>query len=166
MSTLLASAYGQSKECLAVRNMNAKQRRFAEEYLKDLNATQAAIRAGYSERTAYSQGQRLLKNVEIKNAIKEVRERIQNENIATIKDIEEFLSMSMNGEIDEEVVVTVGTGEGYSEAVKVRKEISTRDRLKAADLLGKRYGLYTDKVDMTQALTIVFEDDYGDSEDY
>ena len=146
--------------------MNARQKLFVEEYLKDLNATQAAIRAGYSERTAYSQGQRLLKNVEIKNAIKEVRERIQNENIATIKDIEEFLSMSMNGEIDEEVVVTVGTGEGYSEAVKVRKEISTRDRLKAADLLGKRYGLYTDKVDMTQALTIVFEDDYGDSEDY
>lgn len=146
--------------------MNARQKLFVEEYLKDLNATQAAIRAGYSERTAYSQGQRLLKNVEIKNAIKEVRERIQNENIATIKDIEEFLSMSMNGEIDEEVVVTVGTGEGYSEAVKVRKKISTRDRLKAADLLGKRYGLYTDKVDMTQALTIVFEDDYGDSEDY
>lgn len=145
--------------------MNARQKLFVEEYLKDLNATQAAIRAGYSERTAYSQGQRLLKNVEIKNAIKEVRERIQNENIATIKDIEEFLSMSMNGEIDEEVVVTVGTGEGYSEAVKVRKEISTRDRLKAADLLGKRYGLYTDKVDMTQALTIVFEDDYGDEDD-
>lgn len=144
--------------------MNARQKLFVEEYLKDLNATQAAIRAGYSERTAYSQGQRLLKNVEIKNAIKEVRERIQNENIATIKDIEEFLSMSMNGEIDEEVVVTVGTGEGYSEAVKVRKEISTRDRLKAADLLGKRYGLYTDKVDMTQALTIVFEDDYGDED--
>lgn len=144
--------------------MNARQKLFVEEYLKDLNATQAAIRAGYSERTAYSQGQRLLKNVEIENAIKEVRERIQNENIATIKDIEEFLSMSMNGEIDEEVVVTVGTGEGYSEAVKVRKEISTRDRLKAADLLGKRYGLYTDKVDMTQALTIVFEDDYGDED--
>ena len=145
--------------------MNAKQRRFAEEYLKDLNATQAAIRSGYSERTAYSQGQRLLKNVEIKNAIKEVRESIQDGNIATIKDIEEFLSMSMNGEIDEEVVVTVGTGEGHSEAVKVRKEISTRDRLKAAELLGKRYGLYTDKVDMTQALTIVFEDDYGDEND-
>ena len=145
--------------------MNAKQRRFAEEYLKDLNATQAAIRSGYSERTAYSQGQRLLKNVEIKNAIKEVRESIQDGNIATIKDIEEFLSMSMNGEIDEEVVVTVGTGEGHSEAVKVRKEISTRDRLKAAELLGKRYGLYTEKVDMTQALTIVFEDDYGDEND-
>lgn len=145
--------------------MNAKQRRFAEEYLKDLNATQAAIRAGYSERTAYSQGQRLLKHVEIKNAIKEVRESIQDGNIATIKDIEEFLSMSMNGEIDEEIIITVGLGEGLSEAKRLRKEISAKDRLKAAELLGKRYGLYTDKVDMTQALTIVFEDDYGDEND-
>ena len=145
--------------------MNAKQRRFAEEYLKDLNATQAAIRAGYSERTAYSQGQRLLKHVEIKNAIKEVRESIQDGNIATIKDIEEFLSMSMNGEIDEEIIITVGLGEGLSEAKRLRKEISAKDRLKAAELLGKRYGLYTDKVDMTQALTIVFEDDYGDEDD-
>ncbi|TPK59048.1 MULTISPECIES: terminase small subunit [unclassified Mesorhizobium] len=46
-----------------------KQRRFVDEYLLDLNATQAAIRAGYSEKTAYSQGQRLLKNVEVQTAM-------------------------------------------------------------------------------------------------
>lgn len=53
------------------RKLNPKQCRFVQEYLVDLNATQAAIRAGYSEKTAYSQGQRLLKNVEIASAIKE-----------------------------------------------------------------------------------------------
>lgn len=52
------------------RKLNLKQCRFVQEYLIDLNATQAAIRAGYSEKTAYSQGQRLLKNVEIALAIK------------------------------------------------------------------------------------------------
>lgn len=145
--------------------MNARQELFCEEYLKDMNATQAAIRAGYSEKTAYSQGQRLLKNVEIKNKLQEIREKIQDENIATIKDIEEFLSLSMNGEMEEEVVSVVGEGEGYSKVVKSKKQISLRERLKAAELLGKRYGLYTDKVDMTQALTIVFEDDYGDEDD-
>lgn len=49
--------------------LTPKQRRFTEEYCVDFNATQAAIRAGYSKRTAYSQGQRLLKHVEIKEAI-------------------------------------------------------------------------------------------------
>jgi phage terminase small subunit len=50
-----------------------KQSLFVAEYLKDLNATQAAIRAGYSEATAYSQGQRMLKNVEVANALSEAQ---------------------------------------------------------------------------------------------
>lgn len=144
--------------------MNSKQKLFCEEYLKDFNATQAAIRAGYSKKTAYSQGQRMLKKVEIKNKIKEIREEIQNKNIATIKDIEEFLSASMNGNLDEEMVVTVGVGEGLSEIQKVRKQISAKDRIKAAELLGKRYSMWTDKVDMTGNLEIVFEDDYGEED--
>lgn len=56
--------------------LNDKQKRFALEYLKDLNATQAAIRAGYSEKTAYSIGQRLLKNVEIKALIEEEQKKV------------------------------------------------------------------------------------------
>ena len=51
--------------------LNEKQRRFAAEYLIDLNATQAATRAGYSKKTAYSQGQRLLKHAEVQEAIQE-----------------------------------------------------------------------------------------------
>lgn len=142
--------------------MNNRQQLFCEEYLKDLNATKAAIRAGYSEKTAYSQGQRLLKNVEIKNRLQEIREKIQDENIATIKDIEEFLSLSLNGEMEEEVISVVAEIEGSSKVVKTKKQISLRDRIKAAELLGKRYGLWTDKVDLSSDLTLIFEDDYGD----
>lgn len=147
--------------------MNVRQKMFVEEYLKDMNATQAAIRAGYSEKTAYSQGQRLLKNVEIKNAIKELREQIQTENIATIIDIEEFLSKSMLGEVDEEVVMTVGDGDGYGKIVKTRKEISAKDRIKAAELLGKRYGIWTDKTELTGEIDteISIKIDYGDDGD-
>lgn len=54
-------------------SLNAKTRLFVQEYLVDLNATKAAIRAGYSEKTAYSQGQRLLKNVEVQKAIEEAQ---------------------------------------------------------------------------------------------
>lgn len=138
--------------------MNARQELFCEEYLKDMNATQAAIRAGYSEKTAYSQGQRLLKNVEIKNKLQEIREKIQDENIATIKDIEEFLSLSMNGEMEEEVVSVVGEGEGYSKVVKSKKQISLRDRIKAAELLGKRYGIWTDKVELQSENVVIIDD--------
>lgn len=51
--------------------LTAKQARFVEEYLIDLNATQAAKRAGYSEKTARAQGNRLLTNVDVEHAIQE-----------------------------------------------------------------------------------------------
>lgn len=91
--------------------MNTKQEMFVNEYLIDYNATQAAIRAGYSERTARSIGQQLLTKLDIKNAIKEQREKIQNDNIATAKDVEEFLSLAMNDEIEEEQVLMSPNGE-------------------------------------------------------
>ena len=92
--------------------MNKRQERFVLEWLRDMNATKAAIRAGYSERTAYSIGQRLLKNVEIQTAIKEFHEQRQRESVATVLDVEEFLSETMRGEHKEEVVTSVGEGKG------------------------------------------------------
>ncbi len=66
-------------ETIQPPKLTPKQARFVEEYLIDLNATQAAIRAGYSPKTAYSIGQRLLKNVEIQAAIQEARGKISEE---------------------------------------------------------------------------------------
>lgn len=130
---------------MTAKGMNNRQKIFVTEYLIDFNATQAAIRAGYSEKTARSQGQRLLTNVDIKNAIKEEREKIQNKNIATAKDVEEFLSQAMNGQIDEEVLMVVGAGDGVGGVARERKELSAKDRIKAAELLGKRHALFTDR---------------------
>lgn len=140
--------------------MNAKQRRFTEEYLKDLNATQAAIRAGYSERTAYSQGQRLLKKVEIKNEIKKVQEEIRKNNIAEATEIEEYLTSVMRGEQQEETLIGQGQGEQSITSIKV----SAKDRIKAAELLGKRYGIWTEKQDITVDVPVLFEgiDDVDD----
>lgn len=72
--------------------MTAKQRAFAQEYLIDLNATQAEFRAGYSERTAHSIGPRLLENVEVKREIEEQLDRIHSHRTATAPywDEEEF----------------------------------------------------------------------------
>lgn len=135
--------------------MTPKQEKFCVEYLVDLNATQAAIRAGYSEKTAHSQGPRLLENVEVQNRIKELREREFDNSIATAKEAEAFLAKAMRGEIEEEVIVTEGQGDGFSEAKIMNKKISARDRIKAAELIGKRNQLFTDKVKVDSAVPIV-----------
>ena len=122
--------------------MNKRQERFVLEWLRDMNATKAAIRAGYSERTAYSIGQRLLKNVEIQTTIKEFHEQRQRESIATVLDVEEFLSETMRGEHKEEVVTSVGEGKGVFHNEIVRKQVSMKDRIRAAELLGKRFGMF------------------------
>ena len=135
--------------------LNNRQKAFISEYIKDKNATQAAIRAGYSEKTAYSQGQRLLKKAEIKSAIDDLFKKVRDENIAEAKEVEEFLSLMMRGEIEEEVVVVEGCGDGCSDARIMKKQAAAKDRLKAAELLGKRYSIFTDKVNVEGAIPII-----------
>lgn len=139
------------------RKLTVKQKRFVTEYIIDHNATQAAIRAGYSERTARSQGQRLLTKVDIKKAIKELQDEIRDGNIAEAKEVEEFLSLSMRGEITEEVVVTENIGDFMSEARVISKQLSGRDRIKAAELLGKRYAIFTDKIESNEGINITIK---------
>lgn len=122
--------------------LTPKQEKFCAEYLYDLNATQAAIRAGYSKKTAYSMGQRLLKNVEIQAKIKESRNAYLDKAILTAKEVEYILSTAARGELEEEVVITVGIGDGESRAEVVKKKIGARDRIKAAELMGKRHNLF------------------------
>ncbi len=126
--------------------LNIKQKKFADEYLVCLNATESAIKAGYSEKTAYSIGQRLLKKVEVKNYIDEHLKKLESEKIADTKEIMESLTRILRGQEQEETIVIEGQGDGVSKARKIKKEISPKDRLKAAELLGKRYGLFTDKL--------------------
>lgn len=74
----------------------------------------------------------------------------------------------MRGEIEEEVVVVEGIGEGESRARVLKKQISAKERIKAAELLGKRYSLFTDKVDLegNVGVTIIDDiDDIGSDED-
>jgi len=144
--------------------MTAKQQRFCDEYLIDLNATQAAIRAGYSKKTAYSIGVENLKKPEIK---KYIADRMAEKDAALIADQDEvlkYLTSVLRGETQSEVVVVEGQGDGYSEARTMQKAPDEKERLKAAELLGKRYGLYTDKVNETVDMELNITVDYGDSE--
>ena len=138
--------------------MNAKNKLFVSEYIKDMNAAKAAIRAGYSQKTARSIGQRLLTKVDIKKAIEIELEEVRKANIAEAIEVEEFLTLAMRGEKKEEVLIGVGGGEQQVGEIQV----SMKDRIKAAELLGKRYALFTDKTEMTVTEVPVFLDDLSD----
>lgn len=121
--------------------MTERQERFCQEYIKLGNATQSAICAGYSEKTAYSAGQRLLKNVEIQTRIKELSGEIKNDKIMDARQMQEVLTSIILQESEEEVIVVEGCGDGISEAVTKKKRPSQADRIKAINLLAKMQGV-------------------------
>lgn len=128
--------------------LNGKQQLFADYYIETLNATQSAIKAGYSEKTAYSQGQRLLKHVEIKDYIEGIMEKKDSERIASQDEILEILTKIIRGEETEELYTMSGD--------KINKKPKISDRLKAIELLGKRYNLFDkDNIDTIPRVVIV-----------
>lgn len=126
--------------------LNDKQKLFYKEYLVDSNATQAAKRAGYSEKTAYSQGQRLLKHVEGQQYMKELMAEKEKKLIADQDEVLAYLTAVLRGESESEEIVVENIGDFMSEARTMKKAPSEKDRLKAAELLGKRYSLFKDNV--------------------
>ena len=145
--------------------LTEKQKRFCDEYLIDCNATQAAIRAGYSKKTAYAIGEENLKKPELKSYIEQQLELISSKQIASAEEVMKYLTSVLRGETKSEVVVVEGIGEGCSEARTMEKAPDERERLKAAELLGKRYGIYTDKLNMTGAIPVVISDDLGEEDE-
>lgn len=115
--------------------LKPKELVFAEEWLKTTNATQSAIKAGYSARTAYSAGNRLLKKVDVKQYIDERLAEMKESSIADTNEVMQFLSSTMRGDIPDQF--------GLDPALN--------DRLKAAELLGKRYKMFTDKQEISGA---------------
>lgn len=124
--------------------MNAKQKKFCDEYLIDLNATKAAIRAGYSPQTAQEQGARLLSKAIIRAYIDGELEQMHSKRIAEATEIMEYLTSVMRGEQKETVLKLSGIG--IQEPAEL--SVPARERLKAAELLGKRFGLFRENVDL------------------
>lgn len=142
--------------------MTAKQKRFCDEYLIDLNATQAAIRAGYSENTAEQIGYQLLQKTSVQEYIKKRMDEKEKELIADQDEVLKYLTAVMRGNSQSEVVVVENIGDFCSEARTMQKAPDEKERLKAAELLGKRYGLYTDKIDQQVDMELNISVDYGE----
>lgn len=144
--------------------MTEKQKRFADEYLIDCNATRA-YKAAYpstkKDVTARVNGSKLLTNANIKAYIDEQLEKIHDEKTADAKEVMEYLTSVMRGEHSDEVLRLIGDG------VQVKDSLiaATKDRLKAAELLGKRYGLFTDKLNISGEAPVIIIDDLDELED-
>lgn len=159
---------------------SAKQTRFVEEYLVDLNATQAAVRAGYSPKTAYAQGQRLLKNVEVQTAItagqaaRSQRTEITQDRVlqelarigfADVRNLFEWDEETATfipsrdltadqaaaiASVEAETTTTTDLKTGERETT-VKLKLKTYDKLGALEKLGKHLGMFVDRVEHTGA---------------
>ena len=139
--------------------LTIKQKKFADEYIISGNAYQAAINAGYSHTYANNNISKLLGNVGIKSYINKRMEELEDKAIAKQDEILRYLTSVMRGESKSAVVVVEGTGEGCSDARVVYKPPDEKERTKAAELLGKRHSLWTEKIDIEGGLTINFVED-------
>lgn len=151
--------------------LTEKQILFCNEYLIDLNATQAAIRAGYSEKSARQIAQRLLTKDDIQEYMQKIMNDKQSELIASQDEVLETLTTVMRRQQKEQVVTSERHRRSYFDEkdrkvtedteVPVTVEIDTKisDVNKAAELLGKRYGLFSDKVNVETTAKVVIIDD-------
>ena len=171
--------------------MTPKQKLFAEEYLKDLNATQSAIRAGYSKKTAYAIGQENLKKPEIQKAIQELMNKRSKINEITADNVlKELASIAfadstdyakikhktvvndVTGEKEEVTYVEFTDTDDLSEeqkkaisAIKYTRNgiaVETHNKLKALELLGKHLGMFEEQQEEQQVIiTIKGTEDYA-----
>ncbi|MCH4444470.1 terminase small subunit [Staphylococcus haemolyticus] len=143
-------------------DLNPRQEKFISEYLKTLNVTQSAIKAGYSPHTASVQGSRLLKNEKVAKYIDEQRKKVIDEGVLSANELLHILSNAAVGDESEVREVVVKRGEFqrnpdtdkmnlvYNEHVEmVEIPIKPSDRLRARDMLGKYHKLFTERKEFT-----------------
>lgn len=129
---------------MCLSKLTIKQKRFVDEYIISANATDAAIKAGYSKRTAKSIGAENLTKPDIVNALREKEREIQSKKIAKQEEVLEYLTSILRNEQTQQTLI--GVGKGVQAITDI--ELSAADKIKAAELIGKRFGMWTDKVDL------------------
>lgn len=138
--------------------MTDRQQKFADEYIVDCNATRA-YKAAYpnvkKDSIAASNGSKLLRNTKVATYIEEKLAEISGQKTANAREVMEYLTSVMRGESKSSVVVVEGYGEGCSEAKIIERPPDEKERLKAAELLGRHYAIFTDKVKAEGTIPVV-----------
>ena len=134
--------------------MTSKQRAFCKEYAKTMNVTQSAVKAGFSETYARSKAYKLLDNEEIKAYIEKITANALKKDIADANEISRYLTKVLRGK-EKESVVVVSKDEGVQ---TVKKSVGAKERIKAAELLGKMYAMFTDNIDIGDSKVVIVDD--------
>lgn len=140
--------------------MNERQRRFADEYIRLGNAHQAALNAGYSEAYAKTNSHKMLENKRIETYISKRLEKLRKQSIAEQEEILQFLTGVIRGEVQGKDKLGVGQG---AERI-IDREPTLQERIRAAEQLGKRYGMWTDRHEVEHKLP-TFIDDVPDKDE-
>lgn len=135
--------------------MTTKQQKFCDEYLISGNATDAAIKAGYSPKTAKQIATENLSKPNVKAYIDGQLAQLHSAKIADAEEVLRYLTSVMRGEHTEQVLKLAG--DGFQTITDI--DVSAKERLKAAELIGKRYSLFTDKVGLEGAVPVVITGD-------
>lgn len=137
------------------QKLTPKQQKFADYYVESGNATEAAIKAGYSKRTAKEIGAQNLTKLHVSEYIEARMKELQSERIADATEVLETLTAVLRGQ--KKGVALVGIGKGAQSVEEVEPTVA--EKIRAAELLGKRYKLFTDKVETDGTTRVVIVDD-------
>lgn len=140
-----------------MKSLTVKQRRFVDAYIETGNAAEAARRAGYKSRNADVMGRENLRKPTVRKVLETRLKELEDAQIADAKEVMQFLTASMRGETQEEVVVVEGNGKGYSSARIIKKQLLAHDRLDAAKQLAKRFGLDSAAIDNVDEGPVILE---------
>lgn len=131
--------------------LTTKQAQFVSEYVKDWNISTTAKRMGLKPAAAYQ----YLSREPVQKRLEELKEELNRNTIATAEEVAEYLTSVLRGEATEPVL----KGNGVGMQTEIQQQVKAKDRLKAAELLGKHYSMFTDKVEMSGNLPVVIVDD-------
>ncbi len=131
-----------------MEKLTEKQKRFVDFYIQTGNASEAARLAGYKGKNLNRIGTENLSKLVIKNAIDARLKEFESSRKADAKEILEYMTSVMRGELEEEVVSAVGTGDGKFEPKVVTKHVGIKERNKAAEMLAKVHGMFTEKAEV------------------
>lgn len=134
--------------------LNPRQQAFADYYIEFGNAEQAALEAGYSKFYARGNAHKLVANVSIRKYIDKRMEELKSKRVADQQEILEYLTSIMRGEQKEETLRGVGEGAQMIDDI----DISAKDRIKAAEMLGKRYAMWTEKNEVNVTVPTIVND--------
>jgi phage terminase small subunit len=137
--------------------LTPKQKAFCDFYIESLNATESAIKAGYSKKTAKEIGCENLTKLHIRAYIDERMKQLEDKRIASAEEVLQYLTSVVRGEVTEQKVMFSKEGSEIAEL-----GASVNDRNKAAELLGKRYALWTDKKELSGNVGVTIVDDLED----